>query len=186
MHEKLTFHSRQLAHHGVAHQGVQSEAELGLAVRILHLPHPTGCEESTVTALQDNILDVVIRLTGESKQQWQIEIVLVNCPFYSNSGKEDARHLFFEYEFVDPSCTSSESGQGGVGGGTTSIVKQILDDWRCMCMLYDKAFELQEYLKGLDGDLLCVKIHLLWYSKECCIISCISSSPRLLHQLHSL
>lgn len=135
-----------MAHHGVAHQGTQSEADLGISVRVLHLPSPTPCESTFVTALQENILDMVIRLTNEPQKQWQLETVIANCPFRaigSGTEKTDAQHLFFKYKCHEPGARSLSE-----GGEVVSVVKEILNDWCSMCMLYGRVLELQEYLKG--------------------------------------
>ena len=89
---------------------------------------------------------MVIRLTNEPQKHWQLETVIANCPFRavcSGTEKIDAQHLFFKYKYFEPGAHSSSE-----GGEVVSVVKNILDDWCSMCMLYGKVLELQEYLKG--------------------------------------
>lgn len=135
-----------MAQHGIAHQGVQSEADLGLAIRILQLPNPEGCEKHICTTIQENILDMVIRLTIEPQKQWQLETIVANCPLKNLSfgaERNDARHLLYKYKYLESDRSLNVDGEEVV-----SVVKDILDDWCSICKLYGKVLELQDYLKG--------------------------------------
>ena len=135
----------------MAYQGIESEAGIGLALSILSLPSPEGCDPQQVSAVQENLLDCVIRL-GEKQDHWTSEMIFANCPVEcaSDRNKSDTKRVYFTYSRVgDKQEEGCDSEQSSAAAGTeNSVVKKLLNNWCSVCRLYQHVVELQAYLKG--------------------------------------
>ncbi|XP_031550485.1 mediator of RNA polymerase II transcription subunit 14-like [Actinia tenebrosa] len=133
----------ELKQNEVVHDGVQSEAGIGLCIPILHLPLPAGCNPDLVSTLQENILSCTLRFTCQDYRQCVFELIFSSSPLQSNSApsKAECKRVTLTYDSM--SVISAPDGK---------IIKQsavqlFLEDWCSMCKLYPHTLELDLCLK---------------------------------------
>ena len=136
-----------MSQRGVIHRGLESEAGVGVALRLSSFPPPLGTDPGLVSELQRNLLDCVIRL-DEKQESWMLEMLFACCPVACarDRNKAGAKRVYFTY---------SRASHGREAGAEPTVVQRMLDDWCSVCRLYEHAVDLMAYVKGLGLTFRC-------------------------------
>ncbi|KAJ8684722.1 hypothetical protein QAD02_020515, partial [Eretmocerus hayati] len=138
--------AQELTKRGIAHQGLQIEANAtALVLKLVHLPSSSAGSISKVAwnALLKRLLSVAIRIHGKgSGRTWLVEFVFYGSPVASLHPKEQGlrRPVHFQYDM-----------------GTTDTIPQMVDsflrDWVKIVHLYGLVHDFSENYRSEEDTL---------------------------------